>query len=373
VTAALALSCRDLRWHGQPVRVTTPVPAPVWRAVAAADPTTLPFQTPAWRDCLCAGSGWQDASRLYETAGGRQLVLMLARRGAGRRLSVAASWPPGWGTGGVLAAGGVRPEEVALICADLARGPAVSISARPGFGAAAAWAGSGVDALVIPRAVHAAHFGGRSFERFLADCVPAKTRRELGRARRHLDAAGVTITSGNSPGLVGALYEVYLRWADWRAAQRRMPPPVARWRARQAEPYRKFAAVAEGLGGDCRIWVAWWEGRPVCATVSLYAGSAAIGWRAFTDRTAPGRFRLFEVLALEALRDAIERGCGYLEMGESVGRADLGRVKERLGASEHAFAEYCLERVPLAAGRVAAQRLRSRAERWVVARGGETA
>jgi hypothetical protein len=269
----------------------------------------------------------------------------------------------------VLAAGGVRPEEVALICADLARGPAVSISARPGFGAAAAWAGSGVDALVIPRGVHVAHFAGRSFEQFVADRVPAKARRELGRARRHLDAAGVTITSGNSPELVSELYEVYLRWIEWRAAQRRMPLALARRRARRAEPYRKFTTVAGRLGPDCRIWVARWEGRPVAANVSLYAGNAAIGWRAFSDRAAPARLRLYEILTLEALRDAIERGCAYLEMGESVGRAELGRIKERLGASEHPFAEYCLERVPLVAGRMAAQRLRDRAERWVVARG----
>jgi hypothetical protein len=26
----------------------------------------MPFQTPVWRDCVCAGSPWRDASRLYE-------------------------------------------------------------------------------------------------------------------------------------------------------------------------------------------------------------------------------------------------------------------------------------------------------------------
>jgi O-antigen/teichoic acid export membrane protein len=235
---------RDLRWSGQAVRVTAPVPTGVWAEVAAADPTTLPFQT------------------------------------------------------------------------------------------------------------------------------PARTRRAVRTARRHHEQEGVVISSGNSPGLVDALYEVYLRWIGWRAAQRKMPGALAGWQARRAEPPGKFAAVARALGQDCRIWVAWWQGRPVAATVSLYTPAAAVGWRAFTDRAAPGRLRLFEVLAAEALRDACESGRHYLEMGESVGRRDLSVIKERLGAQEHAFAEYCFERVPLAAGRLAVQRHRRTAERWITGRTG---
>jgi hypothetical protein len=92
---------RDLRWNGQAVRVHTPVPTAVWTEVAAADPTAMPFQTPLWRDCVVAGSvggrggRWGDASRLYETADGRQLVLMMARRSVGPGLFIEASWPAG--------------------------------------------------------------------------------------------------------------------------------------------------------------------------------------------------------------------------------------------------------------------------------------
>jgi hypothetical protein len=364
---------RELRLNGRAMLVTTPAPAGTWAALAAADPATTPFQTPAWRDCVHLASGWRDDSRLYETADGRQLVLMLARRGVGP-LAVAASWPAGWGAGGVLAPGGVRPEEAALVWADVAAGGAVSASVRPGFEAASAWAGCaagtpGGRAFAIPRAVHVAHFSGDSFEDYWDQRVPARQRRGMRNARRHAEEAGVEITSGNSPEFVDDLYEVYLRWIDWRAAQRKVPPPLARWQARRAEPYRKFAAVAAELGGDCRIWVARWDGRPVGATVSLYAGQSAIGWRAFTDRSVPNRFRLFEVMAADALRDAFESGCRYLEMGESVGRADLAAVKARFGCEEHGFAEYCFERVPLTAGRMAFQRLRRRAEAWVTARG----
>jgi hypothetical protein len=366
------------------------VPEDVWAAVASADPSTTPFQTPAWRNCVDRLSGWRDASRLYETADGRQLVLMLARRGAGERLAMAASWPAGWGAGGVLAPGGVQPDEVALVCADLASGPVVSVSVRPGFEAAGAWADSGCwqgagaggvarghrfplggGAFTIPRAVHVAHFRhGEPFEAYWERCVPARIRRAIRTAGRHAAQAGVQISSGNSPALVAALYEVYLRWIDWRAEQRKVPGRVARWQARRAEPYQKFAGVAAALGDGCRIWVATWQGRPVGATVSLYAGETAIGWRAFTDRSVPNKFRLFEVMATEAVRDAHDSGCRYLEMGESVGRRDLASIKARFGGEEHDFAEYCHERVPVVAGRMAFQRLRGRAEAWVTSRGG---
>ncbi|HUY48268.1 MAG TPA: GNAT family N-acetyltransferase [Streptosporangiaceae bacterium] len=364
---------RDLRWDGRVVRVTTPAPADAWAALAAADPTTLPFQTTAWRHCVCAGSGWQDASRLYETAGGRQLVLMMARRSVGPRLAVEASWPAGWGAGGVLAAGGVRPEEAALVCADLARGRVVSASVRPGFGTAPAWRHASTGAFVIPRAVHVVHFSGESFDAHWARSVPAKMRRGMRNARRHQEQAGVTITSGNSPELVAALYQVYLRWIDCRAGQRKVPASMARWQARRAEPFGKFSTVASALGAGCRIWVAWWEGRPIGASVSLYAGDAAVGWRAYTDRSVPTSFRLFEILAVEALRHACESGCRYMEMGESVGRPDLAAIKERLGGQEHAFAEYCFERAPMSRGRMALQRLRRNAEQRIVAHRGRAA
>jgi Acetyltransferase (GNAT) domain len=361
-------SHRDLRWDGQAVRVSTPVPTSVWEQVAAADPTTLPFQTPAWRDCICAGSAWQDASRLYETAGGRQLVLMMARRAPAPGLTVEASWPAGWGAGGVLAPGGVRAEEAAMICADLASGRAASTAVRPGFATAAAWPGPESGAFMIPRAVHVATFSGESFEDYWARSAPVKTQRGLRQARGHIERAGVVITSGNSPELLSGLYQSYLEWIDWRAGQRKMPARVARWQARRAEPFGKFAAVAARLGPRCRIWVAQWEGRVVGATISLYAGDIAIGWRAFTSRSIPGRFRLFEVMAVEALQDAYQSGCHYFEMGESVGRKDLSAIKERLGGREHTFSEYCFERVPLIRGRMAYQRLRRQAEEWVIPR-----
>jgi hypothetical protein len=357
---------RDLRWDGRLVRVTTPVPVDVWAAVAAADPSTTVFQTPVWRDCVCTGTGWQDASRLYEMPGGRQLVLMMARRpGLPAGLAQQASWPAGWGSGGVLAPGGVRPGEVALVCTDLARGWALSTCVRPGFAAAPAWpAAAGSCSHVIPRTVHVAHLG-QLFDDFWARSTSRQTRGNVRTARRHLQHMGITITDGNSPELLEAFYQVYLQWIDWRANRRKVPVSLARWLGRRAEPFPKFATVASMLGMDCRIWVAWWEGRPVGATISVYAGDTAVGWRCYADRWIPSRLRISEILMIESLRHACESGCRQLEMGESVGKASLAHLKERLGGEEHAFAEYCFERLPLSHGRMAIQWLRRRAEGWV--------
>jgi hypothetical protein len=356
---------RDLRWDGRIVRVTTPVPTDIWVAVAAADPSATVFQTPAWRDCVCSGSGWQDASRLYEMPDGRQLILMMAlRRGLPSRLAVQASWPAGWGSGGVLAPGGVRPHEVALVCTDLAQGRALSTCARPGFAAASAWSAVADSCShVIPRAVHIAHLE-QPFDGFWERSTSRQVRGNVRTAWRHLQHTGITITDGNSPELLDAFYQVYLRWIDWWANQRKVPVPLARWLGRRTEPFPKFATVASTLGTDCRIWVAWWGGRPVGAAISLYAGDTAVGWRCYADRSVPSRFRVSEILMIESLRHACESGCRWLEMGESVGKVGLAHIKERIGGEEHIFAEYCFERLPLSPGRMAFQRLRRRAEDW---------
>ncbi len=361
---------RDTRLNGRAVRVTSPVPTEVWHAVAGADPSVTPFQLPAWRDCVCYGGDWADASRLYELPGGRQLVLMLARRpGRPRRLAPQASWPSGWGCGGVLAPGGVRPEEVALVSADLAAGPSLSVRVRPGFAAAQLWAAQAAASLVIPRTVHVASFDG-SFEDYVSRSVSAKRRAMLRNAQRHLDRAGVVITDGNSPELVRAFYDVYLRWIAWRAVQRKVPVWLAAWRTRRAEPVEKFTAMASMLGEGCRVWVAWWDGRPIGATISLYAGDSAVGWRAVADRSVPARFRVSELLAVAALRHACESGRRRIELGESVGKEDLARVKERIGGQQHASPEFCFERVPLAQGRLTFERLRREAEQRIIGRPG---
>jgi Acetyltransferase (GNAT) domain len=356
----------EMRWQGRPVRVSTMVPVGVWEKVAGADPSTMPFQTPAWRDCVCSGR-WRDASRLYELADGRQLVLMAARRSLPGLPAVEASWPHGCGTGGVLAPGGVRPDEVDLVCADLARRRVLSATVRPAFGAAPAWSRARAGSAAIPRKVHVAYLE-TPFEDYWARAVPAKVRSNLRGARRHLERAGITFTAGNSPDLVRAFYDTYLAWIGRRARQRKVPRALAGWQARRAEPLAKFTAVAGRLGADCRIQVAWQDGRAVGAAISLHTASSAVGWRMYADRSLPARFRLTEVLIEESLRYACESGCEYLEMGESGGLDALASVKARFGGQVFPLAEYYHEWLPLSPALAAFQSARRRAEGFIVAR-----
>ena len=179
---------------------------------------------------------------------------MMARRGSPSQLAVKASWPPGWESGGVLAPGGVRPEEVALVCADLARSRALSTTVRPGFSAAPAWSEVARGTSTITRAVHVAHFG-ESFEDFWARSVSAKTRSNIRASRRHMEKAGIVITSGNSPELVRAFYYTYLQWIDWRARQRKVPAflrpggrPGGLSHSRSSRPWPALWARTAGSG-----------------------------------------------------------------------------------------------------------------------------
>ncbi|MGH3301315.1 MAG: GNAT family N-acetyltransferase [Streptosporangiaceae bacterium] len=339
--------------------------AEVWESVAQADSSLTPFQTSTWRDCLCASGEWRDASRCYELPDGRVLVLMMAcQRARPAMLARAASWPSGWGSGGIIATGGTRPDDVALVAADMASSAFLSTTVRPSFTAAASWAAAAVPAFTIPRAVHVADLG-QPFEEFWGS-LPKRSRAKVRSARRHAEEAGITFARGNSVELVDAFYQVYLRWIDWRAERRQMPRQMARRLAQRREPLQKFATVASGLGQDCQIWVAQWQGQPVGAAISLYAGETGISWRAFTDRSVPSRFRIHELLITERLQHACQRGVRYLELGESVGARNLASLKERMGGREHAFAEYCFDRLPISRGRVAFQRFRQGSEAWVL-------
>lgn len=91
------------RAPGDGIRVRTPVPDHTWHDILAeAGQDALPSQTPAWRSAVCA-HGWRDASRLYTWPDGTRLLVPLVRS-ADRTSAEYASWPVGWGVGGVLGA-----------------------------------------------------------------------------------------------------------------------------------------------------------------------------------------------------------------------------------------------------------------------------
>src|SRR6266705_4780866 len=150
------MSRRDNPASVKIVDTISPAPRYAWEEVFQSDHLALETQSPAWADAMCAAGGFEDASRLYETANGRGLVLPLLRRSfAGGALAFEASNPPHCGVGGLLAPGGACAEEIAAMFDDLAQRRVLSQSVYPNPLLASAWeAAAPARATVIPRRAH---------------------------------------------------------------------------------------------------------------------------------------------------------------------------------------------------------------------------
>jgi hypothetical protein len=326
--------------------VISPAPREAWwRIVGSSDDVTA-FQTPAWLDCVCE-AGWEDASRLYDLDGGRQLVLPLVRR---RRLPqamrVEASLPDGWGYGGIVASDRpVDARDVGLVLADVSRSAALRTSLKAGPLAADSWrAAAPADLAPIPHVVHVLDLAG-GFTRVWEDRFTNARRRGVRKAER----AGLEIESGNSERLVQAFCDVYGLWLDRRARERRKPPLhlAARWLEERREPRHRVRLVAERLNEACRVWVAWLDGAPAAAIVVHHQGPHAFYWRGAMVKELAAPTRASELLQRLAIEDAIDAGCRYYHMGESGGVASLIEFKERFGARAVEYPEYRIERLPL--------------------------
>jgi hypothetical protein len=330
---------------------------------------------------MCRADGWADASRLYEMPNGRRLVLPLVRKtvvpapGDAKPLSIQASFPHGWGLGGILAPGGTRMADAALILADIADAPGLRTTIRPGFVSTPAWgdawsrgwAGRRWGALKTTQTTHVLDLDG-GIEKVWSTRMTSKARTGIRNARRQADKTGLEIEVGTSARFVADSYDVYLRWLDSRARERLMPREIARWRGMRAQPIRRFQTAATVLGERCRIWIARLGGAPVAARIALFHGAIAVGWRACSDRDVVRSLRVDEHLQFLAIEYACEIGSQYFYLGESGGVAGLAHFKERLGATECAAAEYAFERLPISRLEAGILDLRRLIERRAMAR-----
>lgn len=325
------------------IRITSPAPRDIWHALLESDGRALISQTPEWVDCLCMAEPYRDASRLYETAGGRKIVVPLVRRkGLPRALTTEASLPHGWGIGGLVADGGARPEDVHTVMADLLARPILRTSVRPDPLGADLWeAGVPQGFVKVPHLTHVLDLAG-GFEGVWADRISSKTRTKIRRAER----SGLVVECEAGETLIPVFYDLYIRWLDHRARQRRIPVSVARWLGRRRELLQKFTTVAEAFGDACRTWVARLDGRPVAASILLIYGANAMYWRNASDKESAGSTRANDLLQRMMIEDACSAGCRYYHMGESGGVASLMHFKSRFGAVPYNYFEYFRERLP---------------------------
>jgi hypothetical protein len=321
--------------------VTSPAPADRWAAVLASAPRALPTQTPAWLDCVCRVDGYEDASRLYETADGRTLVLPLVRRRAVPHSL--ASLPPGWGPAGLLGEGGeVRSEDVRLVFADLAAQRA-GIALRPDPATAAAWE-RGMPPRLPRRPLMAQTLdltGG--FE----DVWRARFRGAARNRVRRAERAGVQVEWNDTGEFVPAFQELYARSVERWARRDGQPVALARWRAGRREPERKLGTVAAVLGPRCRVYLASVDTRPVAGIVVLHGRRTAAYWRGAMDAEAAGRTYATYLLHRMAIADAVAAGCTAYHLGDSAPGSPLALFKSRFGAVEQHYAGYQVNRPPL--------------------------
>jgi hypothetical protein len=326
-----------------PLHVTTPAPREVWQEVLKSNAQALVFQTPAWLDCICALGGYEDASCLYETHGGRRLVLPLVRRKSlPEALTTQASLPLGWGIGGLVAPGPIEAEDVAAIFADLAGRAVLRTSLRPNPLEAQVWAAARPPGVIaLPRLAHVLDLDG-GFERVWAKRFASETRTAVRKAER----AGLVVECDTSGKLVPVFYDLFHLSLDRWARQQREPRPLARWRGRQRDPLRKFQLIAQGLGAACCLWVAWHDGRPAAAILVLQGANASYT-RGVMDKELAGPTQANVLLHRLAIEEACRAGCRYYHMGESGPSASLAQFKRRFGATAYGYAEYRLERLPI--------------------------
>jgi CelD/BcsL family acetyltransferase involved in cellulose biosynthesis len=311
----------------------------------AADPAASVYQTPEWTDAICSADGYTDVSRLYELPGGRTAILPLVRRVQPlTRLATEASPPAYWGTGGLVSADGVRPEDTAVAWADLLAQRAARIRVRPGYRAFGPWRRTPPrGAVTSPQSVHVLSLDG-GFEEVWAQRFASSTRRAVRKAEK----AGLEVECDTTGRLVGVCHDLYLSWLRARARDRNIPFFLVRRRNALEDSLRKYKAVAAALGSACRVFVARRDGHAVAAAIVLVWGDEAIYWRGYGDPELAHPTRANNLIQRAAIEEACSAGCATYNMGESGGVESLMEFKRRHGAEPREFAEFTLERLPLA-------------------------
>ena len=326
------------------LRVVVPAPRPVWREVVDADPNALVYHTPEWVDCVCSTGPYEDATRLYETWDGRLLVLPMVRRAyAGGAFSRQGSFPPGWGSGGVLSRHPLRPEDIASVYADLSsQRNVLRTFIQPCSRTSAAWSAAPMPGVKsVPRLAHVLDLGGGF------DAVWQK--RFTGSARtavRKAEKSGVVVEHDTTGALLPQFLDLLERSRERWAQQQHEPLLLARWRARHSNSLAKFRAIAAAVPASFHLYLAQHEGRAV-AGILVYHKAGVMYSRGAMIKESAGPVRANYLLHRLAIENACEDGCTFYDFGESGASRQLAQFKTRFGATPTPYREYIVERLPL--------------------------
>ena len=312
----------------------------VWEAVAAADPTLLPEQTPEWVDAICVSGRYEDASRLYSSEDGRQFVFPLVRRrglsGVGGRFN---SFPAAWGMGGVVG-DGLTSDVVKAIVDDLRSMRAMALSIR-----------------IDPTdAVHWREVGGRgvvaSARRAHVIDLPADSdvhyrdlARSARRALRTADRHNVQVKIASDKSLLSEHYGLFMKSVQRWAQHQHEPLALAQWRARRRDPLEKLQAMSEHLGPRMITAIGYVDGQPAASSIVLL-GPTARETRAAMDFDLAARPHASYAVQWATIEAARRFGSRTYNMGESGQSDGISFFKERFGAVAIDHFEYHIERLP---------------------------
>lgn len=340
--------------------VTSPVPRDTWEAVLAADPAALPEAAWGWVQALAGTGGYRDASRCYRFADGTELVLPLVRRRGLRGLGGAlASYPAGWGIGGLI---GPEPsaQQLAAVLADLRSVRAQRVLIRPDPLRYAPWAqalhaesGAARPAVSIARRAHVVDLSAGMDQ--LWTQLSQSARRKVRIARR----SAVAVRVGYGGELLDEYYLLYLASLRRWARTQHEPAALALARGRLRDPLAKLHGIAGQLDHNFVVSLACIDGRPVCGSI-LLLGNTAHQTRSAMDQQAVGTSGAGELLQWSTLGLACDRGLKTFHMGESGQSARLAQFKEKFGAQPHDYAELRLERLPYTGADAAVRTLAKR-------------
>ncbi|MCI2239732.1 GNAT family N-acetyltransferase [Paenibacillus sp. TRM 82003] len=337
--------------HGGSARAAvSPLPEAAWREALSRTEHPVLTQTPRWLRCLESATSWRGSGRLYELSGGRFLVLPMVSRGAGPfRLS--ASWPHGWGYGGVLASDGVvTPADLALVGADLAATPGLRTTVVPSPFApqrVPAFPGAKAEHHHLTQVLDLSGGTGAVWRGYSSNVRRSVKRAEREGVEVHRDATG-----GALPEFAHLYRLSAVRWA--RNAGR--PAALGRLQARLQEPPRLLEAVSRVVGEDLVTWTAYVGGRAAASVVILHGDGHSLMWRGAQDQQLAGRTHANALLHHLAIEEAVARGSRLYSFGESDPGSSLAEYKAKFGSVDHTWSAYSFERLPVSTGGAAALR-----------------
>jgi CelD/BcsL family acetyltransferase involved in cellulose biosynthesis len=320
---------------------TGPETRAAWRALVDTSPSVQLMQTPQWQDCMCALAPYEDASRLYETPDGRQIVVPLVRHRrslAGAPLE--ASTPHPWDHGTPLVSGGARAEDLAELINDLGSRRVLRTTLRMVLSDAES---SACESAAPPHTFreitrhHVLDLSG-GFDAVWNHRFTSKVRSASRKALRR----GVRVESDAGDRLMPAFAELYRKSVDRWAADRGEPIFVRRWLTARRAPLSAFAEAARRLRDHCRVWIAFHDGRPVAGTIILTHGDQVTYWKGAMDKQRVAGTGANELLHRCAIEQACASGGRSYFMGPS-----LDRYKRSFGTTTVAGMEYRFESWPV--------------------------